>query len=175
MLMIQKNLQDLNLRNIAQGIIKEKAKNEFYSKLPVKDGWDILPIVGDVKNPEDLIKEAISKKTGKKCTVNLIGTSTLADATFYTTVSGEDQKGCFFSEGQMFIAREAGPELVGTIGGRTAVANNDQIVDGIRQGVYEAVSAAMGNGNQDVSVRVFLDSREIKAGQDRLNRALGVG
>ena len=83
--------------------------------------------------------------------------------------------GGFFSEGQMFIAREAGPELVGTIGGRTAVANNDQIVDGIRQGVYEAVSAAMGNGNQDVSVRVFLDSREIKAGQDRLNRALGVG
>ena len=47
--------KDLNLRNIAQGIIKEKAKNEFYSKLSVKDGWDILPIVGDVKNPEDLI------------------------------------------------------------------------------------------------------------------------
>jgi len=60
--------KDLNLRNIAQGIIKEKAKNEFYSKLLVKDGWDILPIIGDVKNPEDLIKEAVSKKIGKKCT-----------------------------------------------------------------------------------------------------------
>ncbi len=72
------------------------------------------------------------------------------------------------------MAREAGPELVGTVGGRTAVANNDQIVEGIRQGVYEAVTAANGSGNNDVSVRVYLDSREIKAGQTRVNRAWGV-
>lgn len=44
---------------------------------------------------------AINIQTGKKCTVNLIGTSTLADAASYTTVTGEDQKGCFFSEGQI--------------------------------------------------------------------------
>lgn len=74
--------------------------------------------------------------------------------------------------GQLFMARESGPELVGTMGGHTAVANNDQIVDGIRQGVYEAVSAAMGGG-QEVIVKVYLDSREIKAGQDRLARAWG--
>lgn len=84
--------------------------------------------------------------------------------------------GGFFNEGQMFIAREAGPEMVGTIGGRTAVANNDQIVEGIRQGVYDAVSAAMANnGTSEPVVRVYLDSREIKSGQNRLNRALGVG
>lgn len=82
--------------------------------------------------------------------------------------------GGFPSEGQLFVAREAGPEMVGTIGGRTAVANNDQIVEGIRQGVYEAVTAANGSGNNDVSVRVYLDSREIKAGQTRVNRAWGV-
>ena len=75
--------------------------------------------------------------------------------------------------GQMFIAREAGPELVGSIGRKTAVANNDQIVEGIRQGVYEAVTAAMSGGNQDVNVKVFLDSREIRAGQERLARAWG--
>lgn len=46
--------------------------------------------------------------------------------------------GGFPPTGQMFIAREAGPELVGTIGGRTAVANNDQIIAGIRQGVASA-------------------------------------
>ena len=75
----------------------------------------------------------------------------------------------------MFVARENGPEMVGTIGGRTAVANNDQIVEGIRQGVFEAVSAAMANGGSgDVSVKVYLDSREIKTGQQRLNRAMGV-
>ena len=37
------------------------------------------------------------------------------------------------------------PELVGRIGGRTAVASNDQIISGIRRGVYEAVSQAMQN------------------------------
>lgn len=46
--------------------------------------------------------------------------------------------GGFPDAGQMFIAREAGPEMVGTIGGRTAVANNDQIIDGIAEGVAEA-------------------------------------
>lgn len=46
--------------------------------------------------------------------------------------------GGFPDTGQMFIAREAGPELVGTIGKRTAVANNAQIVAGISAGVAEA-------------------------------------
>lgn len=89
--------------------------------------------------------------------------------------SGNFAQGGFPDEGQMFVARENGPEMVGTIGGRTAVANNDQIVEGIRQGVFEAVSAAMANGGSgDVSVKVYLDSREIKTGQQRLNRAMGV-
>ena len=42
--------------------------------------------------------------------------------------------------GQLFIANEAGPELVGTIGGNTAVANNDDIVQGIQGGVERANS-----------------------------------
>lgn len=46
--------------------------------------------------------------------------------------------GGFPDMGQMFIAREAGPELVGTIGGRTAVVNNDQIVASVAGGVAEA-------------------------------------
>lgn len=46
--------------------------------------------------------------------------------------------GGFPNEGQLFIAREAGAEMVGSIGRRTAVANNDQIVNGIANGVAEA-------------------------------------
>ena len=46
--------------------------------------------------------------------------------------------GGFPETGQMFIAREAGAEMVGNIGRRTAVANNDQIVAGIASGVAEA-------------------------------------
>lgn len=81
--------------------------------------------------------------------------------------------GGFPEEGQLFFAREAGPELVGTMGGRTAIANNQEITDGIRQAVYDAFVAANGDG-RDVSVRVYLDSREIKVGQERLDRAWGV-
>ena len=46
--------------------------------------------------------------------------------------------GGFVNEGQLFLAREAGAEMVGNIGRRTAVANNDQIVSGIAGGVAEA-------------------------------------
>lgn len=46
---------------------------------------------------------AINIQSGKKCTVNLTGTSSLTDASSYTSVSGEDQKGCFFSEGQLIF------------------------------------------------------------------------
>lgn len=46
--------------------------------------------------------------------------------------------GGIIDQGQLFVAREAGPELVGTMGGNTAVANNDQIVSGIQAGVAQA-------------------------------------
>ena len=55
--------------------------------------------------------------------------------------------GGFPVQGQVFVAREAGPEMVGTIGGRTAVANNSQIVDAVADGVYEA------NGEQNMLLR----------------------
>ena len=84
--------------------------------------------------------------------------------------------GGFVPDGQLFLANEgSAPELVGRIGNSTAVANSDQIIEGIRIGVYDAVSAAMNNGNNDVNVRVYLDSREIRTGQNRINRAMGVG
>lgn len=44
------------------------------------------------------------------------------------------------SSGQMFIAREAGPELVGTYGSKSAVMNNDQIVRSVSDGVAKAIS-----------------------------------
>ena len=42
--------------------------------------------------------------------------------------------------GQMFVAREAGAELVGNIGRKTAVMNNEQIVSSVARGVAEANS-----------------------------------
>ena len=77
----------------------------------------------------------------------------------------------------MFIAREAGPELVGRMGNRSAVANNDQIVEGIRQGVYEAMVAA-NNAQGGKEVRVYIDGKDItdytRKRQNQMARALGV-
>ena len=58
--------------------------------------------------------------------------------------------------GQMFVANEAGPELVGNVGRKTAVMNNDQIVDSVSRGVYQAVTSAMGSsrGDQVVEAKV---------------------
>lgn len=71
--------------------------------------------------------------------------------------------GGFIGDGQLFVAREAGPELVGTMGGHTAVANNDQIVEGITQGVYAGVISAMSSsgGGNGQPVIIYLDGKEI--------------
>lgn len=98
----------------------------------------------------------------------------VVDDTFGVAFPGMAASGGQFDTGELFIAREAGPEMVGTIGGKTSVANNDQIVEGIREGVYEAVSAAMSGNSGATEVRVYLDSREIRAGQQRLARSMGV-
>ncbi len=83
--------------------------------------------------------------------------------------------GGFPDMGQMFIAREAGPELVGSINGRTAVANNDQIVTAVSQGVYSAVMAAMGNNNNsgEQNVNVYLDGKQIYASVEKTKAERG--
>lgn len=84
-------------------------------------------------------------------------------------------QGGFPSVGQMFIAREAGPELVGTINGRSAVANNDQIVAAVSQGVYSAVVAAMGASasNGDQAINVYLDGKQITAAVEKRQKERG--
>ena len=61
--------------------------------------------------------------------------------------------GGYVDQGQLFIAREAGAEMVGSIGRRTAVANNDQIVEGITNGVRE--------GNDDVVNALYAVAQQI--------------
>ena len=57
--------------------------------------------------------------------------------------------GGYPSVGQVFIAREAGPEMVGTIGGRNAVANNGQIIAGIQYGVAAAMNSVLSGSSND--------------------------
>ena len=45
--------------------------------------------------------------------------------------------------GQLFVARESGAEMVGSMNGHTTVANNQQIVEGIEAGVMSAMVKVM--------------------------------
>ena len=63
--------------------------------------------------------------------------------------------GGFPVEGQIFMARENGPELVGNIGGKTAVVNNDQIVESVSAGVAKAVSSVIGRSSGESGDIVF--------------------
>lgn len=96
-------------------------------------------------------------------------------------------EGGMVDTGQLFIANEAGPELIGTFGSRTAVANQGQIVDGISHGVEMAnrpvVSAILTAASQIVQAvnenggDLILDgdslTRRVTQNQNRLNRMYG--
>ncbi len=88
--------------------------------------------------------------------------------------------GGFVDEGQLFIAREAGAEMVGTMGRKTAVVNNDQIVEGISAGVSVAndgvISAiyALLNAVEEKDLSVNIGDNEIGQSYDRYNRTRGV-
>lgn len=105
----------------------------------------------------------------------MYGASSWKNGDGFSGNTGKFASGGFPQEGQLFLAREAGPELVGTMGGRTAVANNQEITEGIRQAVYDAMVASnTDGGNGDYVVKVYLDGKEIKSSQTRLARATGV-
>ena len=90
------------------------------------------------------------------------------------------EDGGFPNEGQLFIAREAGAEMVGAMGRRTAVANNDQIVEGISTGVSVAndgvIAAiyALLNVVEEKDFSVNIGDNQIGESYDRYNRARGV-
>ena len=90
------------------------------------------------------------------------------------------EDGGFPDEGQLFIAREAGAEMVGAMGRRTAVANNDQIVEGISAGVSVAndgvIAAiyALLNVVEEKDFSVNIGDNQIGESYDRYNRARGV-
>ena len=89
------------------------------------------------------------------------------------------EDGGFPNEGQLFIAREAGAEMVGAMGRRTAVANNDQIVEGISAGVSVAndgvIAAiyALLNVVEEKDFSVNIGDNQIGESYDRYNRARG--
>jgi hypothetical protein len=109
-----------------------------------------------------VVKQTIAKALG------LDGWPSLKWSTYAT--------GGFPAMGQMFIANEAGPELVGKIGNRNAVVNNDQIVEAVSRGVYSAVVEAMrgyADGQSGQEINLYLDGKQITAAVEKHQRSRG--
>ena len=108
----------------------------------IKDGWSSFKNWLGIGNDNSSTK----KKTTKKANGGIYTGGMWHNIAHYA-VGTENAPA-----GQLFIAREAGPELVGTIAGHTSVMNNDQIVASVSDGVARAVRSVMASGNQKVNV-----------------------
>ena len=131
---------------------KGKIKNVARKVTVAFGGW--------IKGAYDKWKKFVNNVKDVKSTVHVSASGKKHGGT-----SGNFASGGFPTVGQAFIARESGPEMVGTIGRRTAVANNDQIIAGIARGVAAAnatsnallreIAAAVGSsGSQTVVLQV---------------------
>lgn len=83
------------------------------------------------------------------------------------------EDGGFPKSGDLFWSNENGkPEWVGTMNGRTAVANNDQITTGVRQAAYEGMSQALAEYSGGGTVIYnYLDSKEIASKMTRVKKS----
>lgn len=185
---------------LAQAFVDEycaefKRNSGSVKKLPtylcewIKEKWDDLPewekeVIISVSF--DVDKGTISQDVAEAIG-NAVETARLQTEWIEYSVSGQYgpvprqfnkighyATGGYPTSGEMFIAREAGPEMVGRIGSRTAVANNDQITTAIAQAVEAAILRTGGfAANQPVAAAgdtyVLIDGEEIAARMERRN------
>lgn len=134
----------------------------------VKSGWtSVKNWLGDLNFKLKFKLPKIGIEWGKR---TVAGFTIKFPERFYTYA-----KGGFPDLGEMFIAREAGPEMVGRIGSKSAVANNDQIVEGISEGVYRAVLAAMraSENGENRNINVYLDGKQITSSVEKHQKERG--
>ena len=175
-------------KNLAEGLSEqwekeggkiEKIPKDISSKL--KKEWDNLPeydkqlwiSIGwdyDLGELNTLLNDA-SLSVNERIRKN---SSLYQETSKHFGSIGTYATGGYPTTGQMFIARENGiPEMVGRIGNRTAVANNDQITSAIAQAVEAAILRAGGMFTQRQAAAasgdtyVFIDSEEIASRMER--------
>lgn len=118
---------------------------------------------------------SIGKKFGEKLGEKIKSSikSKLGTTIKLTSSSGESMGsysikayagGGFPEVGDLFFANEAGPEWISTMGGKTAVANQDQMTIGIRQAAYEGVSQALRENPQSHKTEVNIGNHKVYSG-----------
>lgn len=113
--------------------------DETFTKIEEKIKEHIEAAEESVNNSCDSMKEAIQSVMDEIDELIEKLKQVPSEVTFHAP--GQYASGGFPTTGSLFFANEAGAELVGTIGGRTAVASNNEIT-GIREAVLES-------GNQE--------------------------
>ncbi len=138
-----------------QGISKELQKG--LNSVGVKITPTInQPTQSSLKSFADKLKNNLSNNLG--LSLLGLGTAFKANGGLYSSGVWRPMKayanGGFPSYGELFMAREKGPELVGRIGNSTAVMNNDQILDQMTIAVARGMSAS---GNKERPVQIIAE------------------
>lgn len=136
------------MQSTGQGISTklQQGINEKFPNIKIKPEL-LSPSVQEMKNLANKITQGIKIQT--KVDLSLSGFGFKANGGLYSSGIWRPMKqyagGGFPTHGEIFMAREKGPELVGKIGNSTAVMNNDQILDQMTIAVARGMSAVQDN------------------------------
>lgn len=151
-----KTFKNANMLGKANGLIKDF--NEGFKKdsstNSVLKTWlgSAGNLISNFKLPN--LKVGVDLDTSRLSGLSLRGQSGVVISEYAT--------GGFPEAGELFIANEAGPELVGKMGSSNVVANNMQITEGIEQAAYSGFMRAIKDtGGLKASVRVEADTKGI--------------
>ena len=80
-------------------------------------------------------------------------------------------EGGFPQTGSLFIANEAGPEWVGSMNGQTAVANSDQISEGVRIAAYQGMKQALSEAGLSPKIYVNIGNEKVYSGYGKQKKS----
>ena len=132
--------------NVRDGIIRILK----YVKDSIKDAFSLDFAVNAAQRLLSTL-ESISRIKISIPTISSTVTSVVSSVSSRLTTRAS---GGFVPSGDLFVANENGAELVGSVNGKTAVANNEMITSAIAQATYEAMSRALGENNNNVNIVV---------------------
>lgn len=181
----QNHLEESKLSNEVAGLQKQLAEQSLETEIEASN-----TLKDTVSTLEDTAKQNEVYQSATKLTLNDIGTKisniwwkldkvqkaceniriNIIHNNYYGGGGGDVEEyalGGLPSKGDMFIANEAGPEWVGSLGNQTAVANSDQMVAAFAQGVYQGMMSATRDSSSsrkiEIPVSVLLPNNRVLA------------
>lgn len=159
----------------AEGAVKDTSLAVNNAETALQDAADKVDYFsGKVKDLDGMtagvtidVKADFSKVEEAREKIRKTKTDSIVDDLLFSSLDNQFADGGFPTMGQLFVAREAGPELVGTIGGRNAVANNGQIIAGIQAGVTNAMNGVL-RANSSGSDEDTAEQNKLLREQNRL-------